>query len=591
MNEAEEQILEIVIKPPYYLSIWAFLIYFVLICLIAVVLYMIGKRLEKSKTLVTLERREKEHAEELNKVKLDFFTNISHELRTPLTLILGPLSKIMEEEKLNPASKKRLSGIEKNAKRLFRLINQLLEFRKIENGKEQLQVTQNDVRLIVEEVRDTFDSFSEAKDVEFKINIPQKETLVWYDANKVDKILINLLSNAFKFTDNGGIVELTIEVIKRDDRSKKDNFDILIKVSDSGKGIKPEMIDKVFDRFFQIEDGKSKYQGSGIGLAYVRSLVLLHRGQIRVKSIPGKGTKFTVNIPASKNDYVCEEIVDADVQVISNGRTRAIESDYDTEIKMNDSDGTTHDPIILILEDNLELLDFMKEILEEKYQIYTANNGLEAIEKLKHFTPELIISDVMMPGMDGFEFTRKIKSDINTSHIPIILLTAKSGVDNRFQGLKTGADYYIEKPFYPNILEQNIENILQTRRKLIERFKNDAYVPMTEIVHSESDKIFMEKLTSTIKANISDPNMDVTFIIQKMGLSRSLLHLKLKGLVDCSTTEFIRSVRLKEAVKLISSGKCNISEAAYETGFSSPAYFTRRFKEHYGKSPREYFDL
>jgi len=351
------------------------------------------------------------------------------------------------------------------------------------------------------------------------------------------------------------------------------------------------MLDKVFDRFFQIEDGNFKHKGSGIGLAYVKSLVLLHRGQINVESEFASGTKFTVIIPATKSDYSSEEIITSDSVIIDHEENIAIDSDYDLDIKLIDSKGTMRNPIILIVEDNMELLDFMKESLEDKYQIFTAQNGLEAIEKLNHFSPELIISDVMMPGMDGFEFTKKIKSAINTSHIPVILLTAKSGLENKFRGLKTGADYYIEKPFYPNILEQNIENILNTRRSLIERFKNDAFVPMSEIAQSEGDKVFVEKLTAIVLSNISDPDMDVTFLINKMGVSRSLLHLKLKGLVDSSTTEFIRSVRLREAVKLISSGKCNISEAAYETGFSSPAYFTRRFKEHYGKSPRDYFDM
>ncbi len=591
MNEPSEKVLIIIITPPYYLSIWAFLVYFILVCIISIVLYLIGKRLEKSKTLVTMERLEKEHAEEINKVKLEFFTNISHELKTPLTLILGPLSKIMEEEKLAPVSKKRLLGIEKNARRLFQLINQLLEFRKIENGKEHLQVSQSDVRLLAHDIKESFESLSESKDIEFRIIIPPLETLIWFDANKIDKVLFNLLSNAFKFTDAGGLVELIIDVVKRDGRSKKSNHDLLISVSDTGKGIKTDMLDKVFDRFFQIEDGNNKNKGSGIGLAYVKSLVLLHRGQIKVESELSKGTKFTVVIPASKKDYSAEEIVKRDSVVIDHEDNMTIDSDYDIDIKMIDSNGSSRNPVVLIVEDNMELLDFMKESLEEKYQIFTAQNGLEALEKLNHFTPELIISDVMMPGMDGFEFTKSIKSAIKTSHIPVILLTAKSGLENKFRGLRTGADYYIEKPFYPNILEQNIENILNTRRSLIERFKNDAFVPMSEIAQSEGDKLFVEKLTAIVLSNISDPDMDVTFLIQKMGVSRSLLHLKLKGLVDSSTTEFIRSVRLKEAVKLISSGKCNISEAAYETGFSSPAYFTRRFKEHYGKSPRDYFNL
>lgn len=591
MGDMEERVLKIVVNPPYYLSIWAFFIYFILVCLISIVLYMIGKRLEKSKNLVALERLEKEYAEEINKVKLEFFTNISHELKTPLTLILGPLSKMMEEEKLSPFFRKRLVGIEKNAKRLFQLINQLLEFRKIENGKESLQVSQCDIRFLAVEIKESFESISDAKDVDFKISIPQKETPIWIDANKIEKVIFNLLSNAFKFTDDGGIVELTIGTVKREGRLRKSNQDLLITVSDTGKGIQPEMLDKIFDRFFQIDDGNSKHKGSGIGLAYVKSLVLLHRGKIVVESELEKGTKFTVLIPASKTDYTTAEISEITPQVIEHDEIISIDSDYDLGMKLTDANGITRNPIVLIVEDNLELLNFMQETLEQKYQIYTAHNGKEAGEKLKCFSPELIISDVMMPGMDGFEFTQMIKSEMKTSHIPVILLTAKSGIENRLRGLQMGADYYIEKPFYPNILELNIENILNTRRRLIERYKNDAFIAISDIAFSESDKTFVEKLTAIVKSNISDTTMDVTFLLKEMNISRSLLYLKLRGLMDCSATGFIRSVRLKEAVKLISSGSCNISEAAYEAGFSSPAYFTRRFKEHYGKSPREYFNF
>jgi len=229
----------------------------------------------------------------------------------------------------------------------------------------------------------------------------------------------------------------------------------LISVSDTGKGIQPELLDKVFDRFFQIEDGNNKHKGSGIGLAYVRSLVLLHRGQIKVESELSRGTKFTVTIPATKNDYSAEEIVTDDTRIIEHEENIEVDVNfhYDPNLKRIDADGSSRNPIVLIVEDNMELLDFMKESLEEKYQIYTAQNGLEALTKLNHFTPELIISDVMMPGMDGFEFTRRIKSAINTSHIPVILLTAKSGLDNKFKGLKTGAVYYMENPFYANIME------------------------------------------------------------------------------------------------------------------------------------------
>jgi len=591
MDESNETILKIVVRPPFWLSIWAFIFYFILVWVITIVVYTIGKRFEKSKALVVMERREKEHAEEINKVKLEFFTNISHELKTPLTLILGPLNKILEEEKLSPIFKKRIMGVEKNAQRLYHLINQLLEFRKIEDGKENLQIEKCDLLQLSQGIKDSFETVAENKNIEFNIFCNPQSFDIWLDNNKVDKIIVNLLSNAFKFTKEGGKIELRFDFIQRDKKAKKSRYDLVIIVTDNGKGIRSEMLDKVFDRFSHFEDQPMIEKSSGIGLNYLKSLVVLHRGTISVESELGKGSQFKVVLPVSKSDYSKEEFVHSIQQYIPSKQDIAIDIEEEDENEIEDSNGLSHDPILLIVEDNTELLEFMKESLETVYQIFTARNGNEALEKMKMQLPDLIISDVMMPGMDGYEFTHTIKENIQTSHIPVILLTAKSGVENRFLGLKSGADYYIEKPFYPAILEQNIQNILNTRISLIEKFKNDAFVPVGDIAHSESDKIFIEKLTNVIKANISDPTMDVTYLIKEMGMSRSLLHLKLKNLVNCSTTEFIRSIRLREAVKLISNGKYNISEAAYETGFSSPTYFTRRFKEHYGKSPREYFNF
>jgi signal transduction histidine kinase/ligand-binding sensor domain-containing protein/AraC-like DNA-binding protein len=591
LDESNETVLKIVVRPPFWLSIWAFILYFILVWALTIMIYLVGKRFEKSKAMVEMERREKEHADEIHQVKLEFFTNISHELKTPLTLILGPLNKILEEEKLSPLFKKRIVGVEKNAQRLYHLINQLLEFRKIEDGKEHLQIEQCDLAQLSQGIKESFEAVSENRNIEFNVFCPVQPGEVWIDINKVDKIIVNLLSNAFKFTKEGGKIELRFDFILREKKARKIKYDLVVWVTDTGKGIKPEMLDKVFDRFFHFEDQPMNEKNSGIGLAYLKSLIILHRGEITVESEIGKGSKFKVVIPISKSDYSKDEFAHSVEQYVPSPKDIAIDTETDDVNEIEDANGLSYEPVVLVVEDNLELLEFMKESLEQNYQIFTAKSGIEALEKIKIQLPDLIISDVMMPGMDGYELTHKIKSDIETSHLPVILLTAKSGVENRFKGLKSGADYYIEKPFYPAVLEQNIQNILTTRIMLIEKFKNDAFVPVSDVAHSESDKIFIEKLTNIIKANISDPTMDVTYLIKEMGMSRSLLHLKLKNLVNCSTTEFIRSIRLREAVKLISNGKYNISEAAYETGFSSPTYFTRRFKEHFGKSPRDYFDL
>ena len=590
-NETNERTLQIVVQPPFWFSKWAFLVYFVLAWLFSILLYRIGKYLEKSRSMVELERREKEHAEEIHKVKLEFFTNISHELKTPLTLILGPINRIIEEEKLSPASQKRLLGIEKNAKRLFSLIDQLLEFRKIENGKEKLVVGNTEVIILGEEIVKAFENIVESRDIEFVTSFPDHGKMAWIDGNKIDKVIFNLLSNAFKFTPAGGKIEFHMKLVKKVFKSKNAGENLIITISDTGKGIKADMLNKVFERFFQIDGGIENQHSSGIGLAYVKNLVTLHKGEISVESDNDCGTVFTVKIPASKTDYEKSELQTTTVQIRRGDLNEVVVNEPVFVSNEIDVTGLSRNPVIMLVEDNTELIAFMKEILESKYQIIIASNGVEALEKIEKLMPELIVSDIMMPLMDGFELTIKLKSNLQTSHIPVILLTAKSGVDNHLKGLNSGADYYIEKPFSPNVLEKNIENIISTRKKLIDRFKNDAYVPVVEVAASESDKIFIEKITSIIKNNLSDSTMDVTYLVKEMGLSRSLLHMKLKGLVNCSTTEYIRAIRLKEAVKLISNGTCNISEAAYEVGFSSPTYFTRRFKECYGTSPREFFNL
>ena len=590
MNETNERTLVIRVKPPFWLSYWAFLIYFFIVWLISIQLYRFGKYLEKNRSMVEMERREKEHAEEIHNVKLEFFTNISHELKTPLTLILGPLNKILEEEKLSPASQKRLFGIEKNARRLFTLIDQLLEFRKIERGKESLQVSEVNVKQFGEEISRAFESVVEANDIEFVTHFPTDDISAWADVRKVDKIIFNLLSNAFKFTPAGGKIEFSMKLDYKNPKLRNSGNNLIVEISDTGKGIKPEMVEKVFERFFQTESDNPNMHSSGIGLAYVKSLVMIHCGTIDVKSECGKGTTFRVVLPASKKDYALADICDKEVQLIRSDNNDFLLHQSSQAIREASIAGLSQKPVVLLVEDNVELVDFIKDILEPAYEVVLAYNGEEALRKLEKVMPDLIISDVMMPGMDGYELSHRLKNDIKTSHIPIMLLTAKSGYDNHLKGLNSGADLYIEKPFMPELLIKNIENIVLTRKCLIERFKNDAYIDMNELAVSESDKEFIEKITRIVKDHIST-DFDVSFLIKEMGLSRTLIHMKLKSLVNCSTTEFIRQVRFKEAIKLIADGKCNISEAAYEVGFSSPTYFTRRFKELYGKSPREYFKL
>jgi len=583
--------IRIIIKPPFYMSNWGYFLYFLIFVLLIIGFLVVALRIQKSNAMAKIEKREKEYAVELNQAKIEFFTNISHELRTPLTLIIGPLSKILEDVSLNFDLKRKLSGVDNNLRRLLALVNQLLDFRKIEVGKETLQVTQSNITDLLMDLKESFVSTTKAKEIHLELNTDENlNELIWFDYHKVEKILVNLLSNAIKYTNKGGTVELHARVEIRRDERKAGKKKLVLLVKDDGIGIDASKLNKVFERYFQTNNDELSNTGSGIGLAFVKSLVTLHKGEIKVNSQVNVGSEFEVQLPVSKNDYTDQEIQMDSGQLVSSVKSFYVSSTIDS-LPSDKYYLFKNKPSILVIDDNIELLDFLCETLQDNYAVSTAKTGEEGWEIILKDSPDLIISDVMMPGISGFELTKRIKTDLKTSHIPVILLTAKSGVENQFDGLQTGADIYLEKPFYPNLLKINISNILKTRQNLIERFRNDAFIPPADITHSESDREFVEKLTNLIKSNLDKDTLDVSFITNELGISRSLLHLKLKKITDCSATEFVRSIRLREAVILISEGKCNISEAAYQTGFSSPAYFTRRFKEYFGKSPKDYFDL
>jgi CheY-like chemotaxis protein/two-component sensor histidine kinase len=535
--------------------------------------------------MAEMERREKEYATQINNFKLEFFTNVSHELRTPLTLIIGPLTKILEEEQLTPGLMKKMKGIKNNAHRLLVLINQLLEFRKIESGKETLRVSRQNITKLVDDIRESFEGSAKAKEIRLKFKAENIDKEIWVDGMKLENVMINLISNALKFTDKGGKVKVLTKLLEEVNTESQLLF---IEFSDTGIGIEPEKKDKIFEMFYKEEMGIVSQNGSGIGLAFVNSLVKLHRGTIEVESAVGKGSVFTVKIPVSRNNYKDNEIVLGQTQFIPELNTP--EEAAPADLVKDSPFATGKNPVVLVIDDNAELLGFISEMLKGSFEVVTALNGEEGLKKIEIQLPDLIISDVMMPGISGLELCRKIKSDIKTSHIPIILLTAKSGEENEYEGLKTGADFYIEKPFFPHILSKMIDNILATRKSLIERFRSDINMLPTEAALTESDRELIDRITKLIRQHIDKPDLDVTFIIQEIGISRTLLHLKLKNLTGCSATEFIRSIRLREAVKLIADGTCNISEAAYRTGFTSPNYFTRRFKEFFGTSPTQYFE-
>ncbi|SHF92215.1 Signal transduction histidine kinase [Mariniphaga anaerophila] len=580
---------KVVIEPPFWLSCWGFVIYFLLMVLALSIFIAVSRKIRKSRLQVEIERREKMYLTDLNNFKLEFFTNVSHELRTPLTLIIGPLTRIINEEKLTPALNNKMKGIKNNASRLLFLINQLLDFRKTEIGKEKLTVSQQEIGKLIKQIEEYFSNAAKDKGIELEFVYDKLNSKVWIDSKKIETILVNIISNALKYTNEGGTVSVYSELVSDNDEDSVNAF--MCTVKDNGVGIEISKLNKIFERFYRddlVSSGRNDEGGSGIGLALANNLVKLHKGSINVTSEKGKGSVFTIKIPVARKEYKDDEIILAEkqynIQTLSRDKVTTILS---TDKELHKISKKSN---ILVIDDNRELLDFITETLVNDYSVTTAVDGAQGIEKVGNTNFDIIISDVMMPYIDGFELTRKLKSDIQTSHIPIILLTAKSGDESKFEGLQTGADYYIEKPFLPHILKQLIENVLKTRQNLFKRFKSDLTMLPKDVAVVDSDIELIEKITKLVEDNIDIPNLDVQFIIDEIGISRSLLHLKLKKLTDCSATEFVRSIRLREAARLIAERKCNISEAAYRTGFSTPAYFSRRFKEYFGKSPKDYFN-
>jgi|GEM_PF-530444 len=578
--------MEVVVAPPFYRSKAAYFIYWMLIAGGLIIFYLVSIKIEKSKSAAALEHQEKENREKLNRLKLEFFTNVSHDFRTPLTLILGPIQRLLGSGRMDEEDREKLTQVDRNAQRLLGLVNQLMDFRKVDGGQENLRIRKNNAVTFVREIKQAFEPLAENQQIQFDFEYRVLEEEVYFDPLKVERILFNLLSNAFKFTPEQGRIQLGLYTCSA--AQGKTGTELVLMVKDDGVGIPEAQLRQVFDRFYKIENStRHSGSGSGIGLAFVRSLVELHKGRIAVESEEGAGTQFAVRIPADAASYAPEEMDHTISSYISQ-----VNEWMEPAVQMKSpSEGTESCPNklnILVVEDNAELLSFLQQTFVEKFNVQTAANGVEALEMIQKQKPDLIISDIVMPEMNGLILTKRLKAEVETSHIPIMLLTAKTEAAHHYEGFSAGADCYIEKPFYPQLLIKHVENILTTRSRLIELFKRDLDLSPSEITHSKPDQEFIEKLTALVEKNIDNPDLDVSFLLREMCISRSLLHLKLKNLVDCSATEYIRSVRLKRAAKLILAGGRTIKEIAYSTGFSSPSVFSRCFKKYFGQSPRQY---
>jgi signal transduction histidine kinase/DNA-binding NarL/FixJ family response regulator len=512
---------------------------------------------------------------ELDEIKTRFFTNISHEFRTPLTLIIGPLEQLIEHTK-NSEKRSTLKLMMRNARRLLELINQLLSISRLEQGQEKLNLQETDIAKHLAFITEMFSSKAKEHGNQLVFTSNPQEITGLFDREKLEQILFNLLSNAIKHTAQGRI-EITI--------TQKIDY-VQITVKDNGKGIPKDQVPYIFDRFYTTgQNNESTKASSGIGLAYVNEIVKLYNGKIEVESAEEKGTEFILTVPSSPNklkkDSYCiigsEKEYNTDL-IIEETDEESIEQTENTERKKLK---------VLVVDDHDELRQFISSNLATQYEIIQAENGQVGIEMARNESPELIITDIMMPIVDGIELTKTLKSDNETSHIPIIMLTAKASEESIIEGLETRADDYLTKPFSIKQLSLRVKNILRMRELLREKYATAIEVNPTEITTNSLDAQFMQKLLQIVEENMDDTGLNVDFLCEKMSTSRTTLHKKLKSIVNQSATEFINSIRLKRAAQLLQNKSGNISDIAYQVGFNNLSYFSRLFKKQFGKSPKE----
>jgi signal transduction histidine kinase/DNA-binding response OmpR family regulator len=532
---------------------------------------------QKSKE-AELSRWESDKLKELDTIKTNFFTNLSHEFRTPLTLILGPLEKLLDgKTKGDPASQYEL--MHNHASRLLQLVNQLLDLSGLDAGKMKLEIGEFDIVSFVKSIVSSFQRFAEEKKISISFTSKSEKLDVCFDRDKLQKIISNLLSNAIKFNRENGYVNIILS-----EKVRKGNSYLQIEVEDNGPGMDSEVQKHIFNRFYKSQ-GLSTVEGTGIGLALVKELIELHFGEIEVKSAEGKGTKFRVIIPADEEFYKKKSVVV--------NKSFQAEDKVRTFVEVKDKTSETDEiieeaPLVLIVEDNDDMRQFIKENIQANYKVIEAIDGEDGLSKTLENIPDLIISDVLMPKLNGYEFCSKIKTDERISHIPVILLTSKAETNSRIKGLETGADDYLTKPFYSAELLLRIKNLIDQRKKLREKFSKEITLEPKDITVTSTDEKFLTRVLEIVEKNVSNENFSAEDFADNVGMSKTHLNRKLNALTDASANEFIRTYRLKKAARLLSGKSGNISEIAYEVGFSNPSYFAESFKKLFGYSPSEY---
>lgn len=573
--------LVIVKKPAFYETWWAYLIY---TALIGICLYFAIRTTTnriKLRNELKIAQIEKDKSEELTQTKLRYFTNISHDFLTPLTII----SCLIDD--IETASKKKIPQFEvmrSNINRLKRLLQQVLDFRKVESGNMKIKISTGDVVTFVKDICYThFLPLVKKKNIHFDFNAEPNQIQAYFDADKIDKIVFNLLSNAFKYTPADGNVKVEMSVYKQDSHQY-----LTIKVIDTGTGIAPEDLNNIFTRFFYNKKTDAS-QTNGIGLSLTKDLVDLHHGTIKAESELGKGSVFTVEIPIDKDSYGAGELSLNQV-IIEDDRPNAIENDEEMDIvSISDTLDTKKESInILLVEDNEELLLLIKNILSKRYNVFTATNGLQALEQVKENNIDIIVSDIMMPEMDGLELCRTVKKNLETSHISIILLTAKNSIDDRIESYNAGADGYISKPFELKVLEARINNFVANKKNRQQEFKSNVEINISSLEYPSIDEQFLTNAIKIIENHLSETEFDVNTFADHLNMSKSSLYRKIKTMTGLSPIEFIRNIRLKHASQMLKEKSISVAEVAYSVGFSDPKYFTSCFKNEFNITPSEY---
>ena len=574
---------ELVIKvlPAPWKTGWAYAFYGLIIAAITSLVIRMATRASILHNKLKIEQIEKQNEKELTESKLRFFTNISHEFRTPLTLINGPLEDVLASESMDTQIRNKLHVVYQNSRRLMNLVNQLLEFRKIETGNDKLQVAEGNVVDFVREVYLSFQGLAERKSIDFSFNAKPKKISLWFDRDKMEILVCNLLSNAFKYTEAQGRVSVTLS-------AQENNF--MLEVADSGRGISKSDQQRVFDRFYQIRNQEtSNVMGSGIGLSLTKTIAQLHGGEIILHSTVGVGTSFTVVLPLGFNHFKQDELI-KDFRNSNNVQHYKIDSEFHLKPRTDNQSGSENDVIILIIDDNKEIRDFVYSLLIEKYKVIEAENGKEGLELAKKVVPDLIISDVMMPVMDGIAFCAAVKQFEETSHIPVILLTARTSNIYYVSGLETGADDYITKPFAPDILKARVANLLSSREMLKEYYSKRVTLDDTGLQIPDKEAEFLNRAIKLVEDNMDSSTFSMKDLQQHLGMSQPTLYRKLKALTQESPSSFIRSIRLKHAAEILKKNGYNVNDAIYAAGFNDSKYFRDCFKKQFGCTPSQFIE-